>query len=105
MTHRDLCWRAAGLALVAAGCVAGSTDVDGSPWTLLYFLAAILGIVLMVNGKRVSTVWKAERRGHRDTATIIHAQRLRRRADVSRADTAYADTAHADTPRAGASPD
>lgn len=71
-------WRIAGLAISAGGCAASLIARDGSPWTLLYFLAAIAGLVLMLNGKRVSIAWKAERRGHCDTATAIHAQRIRR---------------------------
>ena len=73
-------WRVAGLALSVGGCAASLTARDGSPWNLLYFLAALAGIVLMLNGKRVSVAWKAERRGHCDTATVIHAERLRRNA-------------------------
>lgn len=79
MTRRDLRWRAAGLALSAGGCAAGLLHRAGSPFTLLYFVAAILGIVLMLNGKRVPIAFAAERRGHRDTAATIHARRSRRR--------------------------
>ena len=78
MTRRDLGWRAAGAILGGGGCVGGLLDRSDSPLTLLYFLAALFGVVLMVNGKRVSTVWKAERRGHGDMAGAIQARRLRR---------------------------
>lgn len=78
MTRRDLGWRAAGLILTTGACAAGVLDRDGSPLTLLYFLTALLGIVLMLNGKRVAVAWKAERRGHGDMAGAIQARRLRR---------------------------
>lgn len=79
MTRRDIFWRAAGAALTVGGCVASAVGTEGSPLTLLYFGAAILGIVLMLNGKRVAITWRAERRGHCNTAAAIHAQRVRRR--------------------------
>jgi hypothetical protein len=79
MTGRDLAWRTAGAALFAGGCAASLMARDGSPWVLLHFVAAILGIVLMLNGKRVGVVIRAERRGHCDTATAVHAARIRRR--------------------------
>jgi hypothetical protein len=79
MTGRDLAWRIAGAALLAGGCAASLMARDGSPWTLLHFVAAILGIVLMLNGKKVGVAIRAERRGHCDTAIAVHAARIRRR--------------------------
>lgn len=78
MTRADLVWRLSGAALTIGGCTAGALHRPGSPWTLLYFLAALLGIVLMLNGKRVGVVVKAERRGHAHTSSIIHARRVQR---------------------------
>lgn len=78
MTRRDLAWRATGLTLSLGGCAADMVHRSGSPLTLLYFLAAIIGIVLVLNGKRVATAWKAERRGHWNTAATIHERRVRR---------------------------
>lgn len=78
MTRRDVRWRSAGVMLGVGSCIAGLLDRDGSPRTLFYFLAAIFGVVLMLNGKRVAVAWQAERRGHGDMAGAIHAQRLRR---------------------------
>lgn len=78
MTRRDVRWRAAGVVVSVGACAAGLLDRDGSPRTLLYFLAAIIGIVLMVNGKRVLVAWKAERRGHGDLTGALGARRLRR---------------------------
>ena len=78
MTGRDLRWRAIGVTLAIGGCGATLLDREGSPAIIIYFLAAILGLVLMINGKRVAIVWQAERRGHPDTAAAVHAGRLRR---------------------------
>ena len=77
MTRRDMLWRAAGAILTAAGCAATMFDRTASPPTIAYFLTAIGGIVLLVNGKRVATVWRAERGRHRNTAAAIHARRMR----------------------------
>lgn len=77
MTRRDLGWRAAGAVLSIGGCTASLLDRAG-PLTLLYFLMALFGLVLMVNGKRVAVAWKAERSGHCDTASVIRAERVRR---------------------------
>lgn len=79
MTRRDRLWRAAGAVLATGGCAGAALDSDGSPMTLLFFVSAIVGIVLMLNGKRVAVLWQAERRGHCDTVAAIHAQRVRRR--------------------------
>lgn len=78
MTRIDVAWRAAGLAAIGAGCMASLLDRDGSPRAILYFLLCIFGLVLLVSGKRVGIALKAERRGHCDTATVIHAERVRR---------------------------
>ena len=78
MTRRDLRWRGAGLLLTVGGCAAGLLDREGSPLALLYFLAAVGGIVLMLNGKRVPVALKAERRGHGAMAGAIQARRVRR---------------------------
>lgn len=79
MTGRDLVWRTAGACLFVGGCAASTIARDGSPLVVLYFLVAILGIVLVLNGKRVAVVIQAERRGHCNTAAAIHAARVRRR--------------------------
>lgn len=78
MTGRDLGWRIAGGCLFAGGCTASAIARDGSPWVVLHCLIAILGIVLLLNGKRVAVVIRAERRGHCNTASAIHAARRRR---------------------------
>lgn len=78
MTGRDLVWRAAGACLFVGGCTASAIARDGSPWVGLHFLIAVLGIVLVLNGKRVAVAIRAERRGHCNTAAAVHAARLRR---------------------------
>ena len=79
MTARDLRWRMAGIAMTAGGCAAGLLDRSGSPLVILYFVLAVLGNVLMLNGKRIATMWRAERTGHQETAAAVHAGRVRRR--------------------------
>ena len=84
MTGRDLAWRAGGLALAVGGCAASLLDRSGSPFTIIYFLLTIAGLVLLLNGKRVAIALQAERRGHCDTAAAVHAGRVRRRLDQSK---------------------
>lgn len=77
MTKRDLLWRGAGavLSIVAGGLAMG---LDHSPVVLLLFPLVLIGLALMINGKRVAVAFQAERRGHCHTAEVIHAERLRR---------------------------
>lgn len=76
MTRRDLQWRAGGFALTAASCCAGLA-IDGSPATIIFFPLALLGLPLMIHGKRVGQMFRAERRGHCHTAEVVHAARVR----------------------------
>lgn len=78
MTRRDLQWRAGGGALTAASC-AICAGCDGSPLTILLFSLALLGLPLMIHGKRVGQMFRAERHGHHHTVDAVHAARLRRR--------------------------
>lgn len=73
MTRRDLRWKAAGVALTAGSC-AMALALDGSPLML-----AFVGLPLMIHGKRVGQAFRAERRGHYNTADVLHAARMRRR--------------------------
>lgn len=79
MTRRDLRWRAAGALLFAGGCAGPLLSAAGSAWVILHSALAIIGLVLMANGKRVVVIFQAERRGHCDTAAAVRAARLRRR--------------------------
>lgn len=78
MTRRDLAWRLGGVALTAGACTA-CLLLDRSPLMVPLFVVALLGLPLMVHGKRVPQVLRAERRGHALTAGAVHAARLRAR--------------------------
>ena len=52
---------------------------DGSPLMIVVFPLALLGLPLMIHGKRVGQMVRAERRGHRHTIDVVHAARMRRR--------------------------
>jgi uncharacterized membrane protein HdeD (DUF308 family) len=77
MNKRDTMWRGSGAVLcLAAGTVA--LTADSPPLAVLLFLVILLGLTLMINGKRVAIALQAERRGHHHTAEVIHARRIRR---------------------------
>lgn len=76
MTKRDMLWRGAG-ALISVTAGAGSLTTDSAPLVVVLFLAILFGLTLMINGKRVIVVLRAERRGHCHTAEVIHAKRVR----------------------------
>ncbi len=78
MTRRDLQWKASGIALTGGSC-AMCLLLDSSPLTILFFLTALLGLPMMIHGKRVGQLFRAERRGHCHTAEAVHAARVRRR--------------------------
>lgn len=77
MTHRDLMWRGAGLALVAVAGIARLADGTGahSALTLLAFILMLLGVVLLVQGKRVPAALRVERSRHRMLAQAIRQRR------------------------------
>ncbi|MCK8455196.1 hypothetical protein [Sphingomonas faeni] len=77
MTRRDIAWRTVGLVMAAGACWV-ATAMNGSALAMLVFPFALLGLTLMINGKRVAVVLRAERHGHGHTAEAIHAVRLRR---------------------------
>ena len=81
MTRRDMVWRGLGTATIAASFAAAQLEIGGEAAGLVYFLAAVVGIVLTINGPRVATVFRAERRGHALTAEVVHAARVRRQAE------------------------
>ncbi|WP_203309689.1 hypothetical protein [Sphingomonas beigongshangi] len=78
MTRRDLQWKAGGFLLLSASC-AMCLALDGSFAMIIFFPLALLGLPLMIHGKRVGQLLRAERRGHGHTADVVHRARLRRR--------------------------
>ncbi len=87
MMLRDLMWRAGGLALFCPACAigfsnrlaeGGTSETGSTVPGLLSFALAIIGIVLLVHGKRVALAWRVERSPHRHLAAIIHAKRRSR---------------------------
>ena len=87
MTLRDMMWRAGGLAMFGAACAIGfgnrladgsAADTGNAVPGLLSFGLAIMGIVLLIHGKRVALAWRVERSRHRNLAATIHARRQRR---------------------------
>ena len=77
MTRRDMLWRGIGLVLAVGACGVAAA-MNGSAMAMLVFPIALLGLTLMINGKRVVVVLRAERHGHGHTAEAIHAVRVRR---------------------------
>lgn len=77
MTLRDGIWRGVGVILAVGACGIAVT-IDRSALAVLVFPIALLGLTLMISGKRVVVALRAERRGHAHTAEAIHAVRLRR---------------------------
>lgn len=83
MTRRDLFWRAAGAALIAAGALAtraasaasGSADIAG----LFGVLIAAGGLLLLIGGKRVVLALRVERSRHRELPGAIRSARQARR--------------------------
>ena len=82
MTRRNMLWRGAGAMMMAAGCVVARLEIGGQAAGFGYFLLAVAGLVLVINGHRVLTVLRAERRGHAFTAAAVHAARVRRQASA-----------------------
>lgn len=78
MTGRDMAWRVLGGAMMLGASVATLMGPTGSLLALFWFLVALGGLTLLLNGKRLAQVLRAERRGHYHTAEAIHAARLRR---------------------------
>lgn len=77
MTRRDRIWRGVGVILAVGACGVAAA-MDRSALAVMVFPIALLGLTLMINGKRVVVALRAERRGHAHTAEAIHAVRLRR---------------------------
>ena len=78
MTRRDGWWRAGG-ALLTGTSSALCLALDGSAIAVALLPPALLGVPLMVHGRRVGQAVRAQWRGHAGTAMAIHAARLRSR--------------------------
>lgn len=78
MTRRDVQWKAGGFALMAVSC-AMCLALGNSALVVFFFPLALLGLPLMIHGKRVGQLLRAERRGHCHTADAVHAARIRQR--------------------------
>lgn len=78
MTRRDLQWKAAGAALLGSSC-AMCVVLEGSPLMIVFFPLALLALPLMIHGKRVGQLLRAERRRHCRTAHVVHAAHVRAR--------------------------
>lgn len=78
MSGRDMAWRSLGGLTTLGAVVATLTGPSQSLLALFWFLVALGGVVLMLNGKHLVQALRAERRGHYHTAEAIHAARMRR---------------------------
>lgn len=78
MTARDIAWRSLGAAMTLGAVVATLMEPAGSLLALFWFLVALGGVLLLLNGKRLPQALRAERRGHYHTAEVIHAARIKR---------------------------
>lgn len=86
MTRRDLAWRGAGLAIFAGACavsVANEAGSKGGSLGLIWFALAFVGVVLIIQGKRVPAALRIERSRHRELPLAIHARRRRRSGGAS----------------------
>jgi hypothetical protein len=74
MTSRDFAWRCAGAAILAlAGAIGpGHLLGTGGASGLLAFVTALLGLVLLVQGRRVPAALRIERSRHRALPQSLH---------------------------------
>lgn len=81
MTRRDKLWRGLGAASFVLGCAIGIVPGLSEPDLigLLGFALAMIGLVLMVQGKRVPAAWKIVRSRHDALPEIIVAKRRMKR--------------------------
>ncbi|WP_445191642.1 hypothetical protein ACT009_13840 [Sphingomonas sp. Tas61C01] len=78
VTRRDNGWRVAGALLFAGACVVASLDPAAPGWVIFPFAAAFAGLVLMLHGRRVAVMLRAERSGH-----AVRSRSGRRNADLA----------------------
>ena len=78
MRHRDLVWRRVGVVAFVVALAIGFADRVDDGLKLLGFGVALIGLVLIVQGKRVAAALRVERGRHRLLAQAIDARRRRR---------------------------
>jgi hypothetical protein len=83
MTHRDLAWRSLGVALVVVAVTARIADGAGTHagLSVAAFILTLIGLTLIVQGKRVSAALRVERSRHRMLAQAMRDRRRRRSGD------------------------
>lgn len=84
MTRRDLLWRCLGGVLLVGGpafelLTAGDAGGARGMLTLLFFAATVLGMVLLVQGKKVALAVRIDSSAHRMLPDLIRARRRERR--------------------------
>lgn len=77
MRHRDLAWRGLGATIFAAAALLKFSNY-GDAVGLQPFFFALLGILLMVQGRRVLAALRIELSRHRLLARAIHDRRRQR---------------------------
>jgi hypothetical protein len=84
MTRRDFRWRVLGavlfiggpsLALLTPGRAAGPHGLV----TVLCLVATLLGLVLLIRGRKVALALRVENSPHRMLPALLHERRLKRR--------------------------
>ncbi len=77
MTRRDRIWRTMGGACFVAGCALGIVPglSERGSIGVLGFALAMIGLVLLVHGKRVPATWKIVRSRHYALPEAIAARR------------------------------
>lgn len=85
MTRRDLAWRVSGGAIGACGFLLSHADLDNADLNTLSgacgFILAIVGLVLLIQGKRIPLALRIERSRHRELPLAIALRRSRSRSD------------------------
>lgn len=81
MKRRDLAWRGLGVGILAVAAAIGPGEWFGTGVAVgvSAFVAALLGLVLIIQGKRVAVALRIERSRHRSLPQAIHRRLTRGR--------------------------